>query len=57
MAKENKSQSSQGSATTVGLEDLAGSIARATLRAPDERALAGGTVNFPLVPELPSSAF
>lgn len=51
MSKEDKSKSSQGTASTVALENLAESIARATLRALDERALAagsGGTVNLPL---------
>lgn len=51
MAKDDKSQSAQGAASTVALENLAESIARATLRALDERQLAtkaGGAVNFPI---------
>jgi hypothetical protein len=48
MAKDDKSQLSQGMAPTVALENLAESIARATLRALDERKLAGGTVNLPI---------
>jgi hypothetical protein len=52
MAKDEKTQSSSsGAASTVALENLAESIARATLRALDERQLAsaaGGTVNLPI---------
>ena len=51
MAKTEKSQSSQSPASTVALENLAESIARATLRALDERKLAGGgAVNLPIGP-------
>jgi hypothetical protein len=51
MARSEKSQSSQGTASTVALENLAESIARATLRALDERKLAGGgPVNLPIGP-------
>jgi hypothetical protein len=51
MAKDEKTQSAQGAASTVALENLAESIARATLRALDERQLAsnaGGPVNLPI---------
>ncbi|HTC47470.1 MAG TPA: hypothetical protein VK722_09125 [Candidatus Aquilonibacter sp.] len=48
MAKNDKSKSSQTTASTVALENLAESIARATLRAVDERKLAGSTVNLPI---------
>jgi hypothetical protein len=51
MAKDEKTQSSSpGAASTVALENLAESIARATLRALDERQLAsaGGSVNLPI---------
>jgi hypothetical protein len=51
MARSEKSQSSEGTASTVALETLAESIARATLRALDERKLAGGErVNLPIGP-------
>jgi hypothetical protein len=51
MAKSEKSQTTQGTAPTVALENLAESIARATLRALDERKLAGGgAVNLPIGP-------
>jgi len=51
MAKNEKTQSAQGAASTVTLENLAESIARATLRALDERQLAtnaGGPANLPI---------
>lgn len=52
MPKDEKAQSSSpGAASTVALENLAESIARATLRALDERQLASagsGTVNLPI---------
>jgi len=52
MAKDDKAQSTpQGAASTVALENLAESIAKATLRALDERQLAagpGGTVHLPI---------
>ncbi len=52
MAKNDITQpSSQGAASTVALENLTESIARATLRALDERQLAsaaGGTANLPI---------
>jgi hypothetical protein len=44
MARNEKSQSSPNTASTVDLENLAESIARATLRALDERTLAGGGI-------------
>jgi hypothetical protein len=52
MAKDDTTQTTpQGAASTVALENLAESIAKATLRALDERQLAagpGGTVHLPI---------